>query len=585
MIDLIYRPISYLRTKFSERNFIIFSGILVGLTSGLAAILLKYLVHHIGILVAYAIKTNNFIFFAFFPLLGLFLTVLFVKHFLKGKIQKGSAEIVYSIIKKSSLLPSRDTFSHLVTSALTVGFGGSLGLESPMVSTGSAIGSNYGRIYKLTYRERTILLACGAAAGIGAAFNSPIAGVLFAVEVLLADVTTAAFIPLIISAACGALLSKVVLAEGVTLAFSLEQPFNYHNVPYYIILGLLCGLISLSYAKIFLGIETKFEIIKNAWLKACIAGLLLWVTILFFPPLFGEGYEGIHMLENKTAVMLTKGSLLDKHLTSEFAFLCFIGALVLFKIVAAAITLGGGGNGGSFAPSLVVGSYLGFLFSRIINASGITNLPVSNFTLVSMAGILSGVFYSPLTAIFLIAEITGGYQLIIPLMIVSSLSLSVVHFFEPSSMEAKKLSALLHANIETRDKLLLSRLDLTELIEKDFLVVDRDAKLMDLIKLISASNRNFFPVVNKESKLMGIIHMDKIRVIMFDFSRHDTVFVKDLMTKPAAVVGTDENLHEVLQKFDQTGQWNLPVVQNGIYLGFLSKSSILNRYREELKEL
>lgn len=582
LINLLLHPILFIRTRLSERNFIIVSGALVGLISGLAAVVLKWAVHNIGELVIGEREKDNFFLFAFFPLGGILLTVFFVRFFLNKQIRKGSAEIVYSIVKKSSIIPPREMIGHLVSSALTVGFGGSLGLESPMVSTGSAIGSNFGHVHRLTYRERTILLACGASAGIAAAFNSPIAGVLFAVEVLLANMTTAAFIPLIISAACGALISKIILAEGVTLAFSLSQPFNYNNVPYYAGLGLLCGLISLCYARMFHGIESKFGQIKNPWLRALLGGVILFGIVVVFPPLFGEGYHGVRMLESRNAFALAQGSILK--ISSEGVLMAFITGMIFFKIIAAAVTLGSGGNGGSFAPSLAVGSYLGFLFSRGLNMTGLTALPVSNFTLVAMAGILSGVFYAPLTAIFLIAEITGGYNLIIPLMIVSSLSLAVVHLFEPLSMEGKKLSHMLHATVETRDKLLLSRLDLSQLIERNFTAVPEDAMLKDLVKIVSTSNRNTFPVLDKQLKLVGLVYMDAIRSIMFDHNKYDSVTVRELMVKPEAIVELDENLHEVFAKFDQTGQWNLPVVENGIYLGFLSKSSILTRYRNEIIE-
>ncbi len=583
MITLFHQPILFLRHKLSERHFFIVSSILVGLTSGLAAITLKYLVHRIGMLVTYSQMPDSFFVFAVFPLLGILLTVFFVRVFLNSKLKKGSAEIVYAIVKKSSLIPSREMFGHLFTSAFTVGFGGSLGLESPIVSTGSAIGSNYGSKYTLSYKDRTVLLGCGAAAGIAAAFNSPIAGVLFAVEVLLTDVATTAFIPLIISAASGALVSKIILAEGVTLAFSLKQPFNYNNVPYYVVMGVLCGFVSLAYARVFHAIESRFALVENVWIKAVIGGILLFVIIAFFPPLFGEGYEGVKMLEGINPSRLIERSIFHSSLQGEGILLAFIGALVFFKMVAAAITVGSGGNGGSFAPSLVIGSYLGFLFSRTINLIGLAQLPVSNFTLVSMAGILSGVFYAPLTAIFLIAEITGGYHLMIPLMIVSSLSLVVTHLFEPHSLEAKKLSKMLHATVETRDKLLLSRLNLSELVEINFSIVPVDGNLRDLVKIIAASNRNLFPVVDKELRLVGIIYLDKVRNMMFDTSKYETNIL-DLMERPQAIVEMEENLYEVLKKFDHTSQWSLPVVNQDVYMGFLSKSSILSRYRKEFME-
>jgi CIC family chloride channel protein len=511
------------------------------------------------------------------------ITVLYVRYVLKNEFHKGTAEIVYAIAKKSSLIPYKEMFSHMITSATTVGFGGSMGLESPMVSTGSAIGSNYGRQYNLSYKDRTILLACGASAGIAAAFNSPIAGVLFAVEVLLADISASAFIPLIISAACGALLSKIILQEGVILSFStLTKPFNYHNVPYYIILGLLAGFLSLYYARVFSYVENKMHQLKSPGIRVLVGGSLLFVLLILFPPLFGEGYETIKMLSGDRTHELYNASVLRNLINSDIALLLFLGSLMFLKTIAAAITLGSGGNGGNFGPSLFVGAYLGFVFSRLNNLLGFSNIPETNFTLVGMAGILSGVFYAPLTAIFLIAEITGGYDLMIPLMIVSALSITVAHYFEPLSMDGKRLSSMLNLTVEDRDKFLLSKLDLSALVETNFSVVNVEESLQGLIKVISTSRRNTFPVIDTDNELKGIIHMDNVRGIIFNPDKHPNIKVKDLMGKPAAVINLKENLHSVLKKFDDTNQWNLPVVDNNKYVGFVSKSSVLTRYRSEL---
>ena len=581
--DFLKKPVLFLRDKLSPKQFLIISGILVGITSGLAAVVLKYVVHAIGILVALSMTSYEEIFlFALLPLLGIFLTVFFVHYVLKNKIRGGSSEIVYAMAKKSSTLPPRDMYSHLISSAMTVGFGGSVGLESPMVTTGAAIGSNFGTTYKLSYKDRTILLACGAASGIAAAFNAPIAGVLFAVEVLLTDVSASAFIPLIISAACGALLSKIILAEGVILSFSLQQPFNYFNVPYYILLGLIAGLVALYYVKVFSWVESRMKSVPNRWLRAAGGGLLLFVLIAFFPPLFGEGYSTIKSLESLTPETLTSTSVLHNFISTENQLLLFLGAVVLMKAFAAAITLGSGGNGGNFAPSLFVGAYLGFVFSRVINNLGLAQIPESNFMLVAMAGILSGVFYAPLTAIFLIAEITGGYELMIPLMIVSALSVIIARLFEPLSMEARKLSAKLNLSVEDRDRFLLSKLDISQLIETNFSVVHPEESLAILVKAVSSSNRNMFPVVDAQENLVGIVHMSNIRTVIFDHARDEKILVSDLMSKPEATIQINENLHQVLQKFEDTKQWNLPVLDNEKYIGFLSKSSILSRYRNEL---
>lgn len=583
MVHSFLRFVFYVKRKLPARQFLIVAAMLVGLTSGLAAVTLKSFVHYIASLVAgYAVNYQDFFFFAICPAFGIALTVLFIKYVLKGHLSRGSADIVYAIAKRSSLIPRTNMYAQLVTSAVTVGFGGSLGLESPMVGTGAAIGSNFGNTYKLSYKERTILLGCGAAAGIAAAFNSPIAGVLFAVEVLLADVSAAAFIPLIIAAASAALLSKILLGESVLLTFSLQQPFDYHNVPSYIVLGLVAGLVSIYYARTYTWIEERMHAVEQLWLRVVAGGLLLFALLILFPPLFGEGYDSIKTLAAVRPEELARNSVLFEFMTSELHLILFLGALVFLKTVAAAITIGSGGNGGSFGPSLFVGAYLGFVFARAVNLSGLAKIPETNFTLVAMAGILSGVFYAPLTSIFLIAEITGGYGLMIPLMIVSALSLLVAHYLEPQSMEGKKLSAKLNVAVDNRDSFVLSKLDLTDLIEKNFSVVKPDATLRDLTKIIASSSRNIFPVVGEEGMLLGVIHMDNVRNIIFDINQYESTSVETLMTKPAAIIQCTENLQQVLQKFEETGQWNLPVLDKNKYVGFISKSTLLTKYRAEL---
>jgi len=575
------RSIFYAKRKLSHKQFFLLSCIAVGILSSLAAIILKFCVHSIGTWVTYyANNYEQFFLFTLFPAVGIALTVMYVQFVLKGNFKKGSAEISYSIARKSSELPASQTYSHIITSALTVGFGGSLGLESPMVSTGSAIGSNYGTFFHLSYKDRTVLLACGAAAGIAAAFNAPIAGVLFAIEVLLTDVTVAAFIPIIIAAASGALLSKIILAEGITLSFSLQQPFDYHNVPFYIVLGVFAGFVSLYYARVLEKIETRFSSIKSHANKIILGGILLSVLLIVFPPLFGEGYESIKLLANLQTSEITKTSIFNQFIQSDFSLLIFLGALVLVKVIAVAITLGSGGNGGNFGPSLFVGAYMGFTFARLINLTGLTYIPETNFTLVAMAGILSGVFYAPLCAIFLIAEITGGYALIIPLMIVAALSITVARYFEPLSMEGKKLSKLLNVSVEDRDKFLLSKLNLKELLETNFSAVRPDDRLRLLVRVISFSKRNTFPVVDN-GKLVGVVHLDNIRELIFNTNKYDSTFVKELMTN-AYAVDFEDSLHDILKKFDETKQWNLPVIKDNVYQGFLSKARILSEYRTEL---
>jgi CIC family chloride channel protein len=572
----------YAKKRLTHRQFFILCSVVIGLLSSLAAIVLKFFVHSIGSFVTfYAQSYEQFFLFTLFPMVGISLAVIYVKKILKEPLKKGSAEIGYVIARKASKVHPSQMYSHIITSALTVGFGGSVGLESPMVSTGSAIGSNVASYFHLSYKDRTVLLACGAAAGIAAAFNSPIAGVLFAIEVLLTDVTVAAFIPIIIAAATGALLSKIILAEGIILSFSLQQPFDYHNVPYYLLLGLITGSVSIYYARMLARIENYFSKIENQTKRIIVGGLLLSVLLILFPPLFGEGYENIKQLANLQTTQLVQSSILHQFIQNDWTLLAFVTLIMLVKVAAVGITLGSGGNGGNFGPALFVGGFLGFAFARFINLTGVANIPETNFTLVAMAGILSGIFYAPLCAIFLIAEITGGYALIIPLMIVSASSLAIAHYFEPASIESKKLSRMLNVDVTDRDSMLLSKLNLKDLIETNFSTVRPDDSLRLLVRVISISKRNTFPVVNENGELAGVVHLDSIREIIFDTKRYDATLVKDVMTQ-AHPVEVHDSLHRILKKFDETGQWNLPVIEGKRYLGFLSKARILSEYRSEL---
>ena len=578
------RGINWVHSKLNKRQFLIFSSMLVGLTAGLAAVALKSIVNYIHRAIVYNYNIPfQYILYIFFPLIGLLTTVYVVQKVLKGKLGRGTANVLYSIAKKSAFLPKDQMYSHIFTSALTVGFGGSAGLESPIVTTGSAIGSNYARTYKLSYRDRVLLLACGASAGIAAAFNSPIAGVLFSLEVMLADVSISAFIPLIIAAAVGALCSNIILQEGELFAFHYIQPFNYHFTIYYIILGVLSGLVSVYYVRMYARVENLINPDKNrVYLKAIIGGLVLAVLILLFPTLFGEGYSSITALSEMNSEKLIQKSILQPLITNEWLLVLFIGILVFVKVVATSITISSGGNGGNFAPSLFVGAYLGYFFSRVIGMLGITKLPEGNFTIVAMSGILSGIFHAPLTAIFLIVEITGGYGLMIPLMIVSAISFTVVKYFEPYSMDDKKLAKKGHVMTQNKDKSILASLDVSSIIETDFHKVSPNSTLGELVEIIGHSSRNIFPVVNDQNQLVGIILLDNIREVMFKHELYETIYVKELMRSPAAKVTPKESMTSVMKKFDESGAWNLPVLSHNEYVGFVSKSSIFSKYRKVL---
>lgn len=577
-------PINWIHNKLNKRQFLIFSSMLVGFTAGLAAIILKTFVHYIqqAITHDYHFKYQYYL-YIFLPLIGILLTVFVVKRFFNGKLGRGTANILHSIIKKSGFLPKDQMYSHVLTSALTVGFGGSAGLEAPMITTGASIGSNYAKTYHLSYKDRVLLLASGAAAGIAAAFNSPIAGVLFALEVLLADVSISAFIPLIIASAMGALCSKIILQEGILISFRFLEPFNYHYVPFYAILGALAGLVSVYYARTFARIELLFKPNKQkVYQKAIVGGIVLAGLVFLFPSLFGEGYSSIMALSELKAEQLMTNSVFADYSHNEWFLLIFIGFVMLVKVVATSVTISSGGTGGNFAPSLFVGAYLGYFFSRLIGMLGITKLPEGNFTIVAMAGILSGIFHAPLTAIFLIVEITGGYDLMIPLMIVSAISFTVSKYFEPFSMDAKKLAKKGHLLTHSKDKSILSSLKISTIIETDFHKVTPESKLRELVDVVAHSSRNIFPVVDNENHLLGVILLDNIREVMFKSELYDSVLAKELMRKPAATVSSDEAMHAVMKKFDEAGVWNLPVVDNDQYVGFISKSSIFTKYRKVL---
>ena len=583
-INYIEKSINWIHEKTSEKQFLIFSSILVGISAGIAAVILKLFVHAIRhyLVDEFLLKYDFKYLYLILPLIGIGVTILIIKYVLKNQLSKGNADILFTIAKKSSFLPFRQMYSHVITSAFTVGFGGSAGLESPIVSTGSAIGSNFARTYKLNYKDRTLLLAAGTAGGIAGAFNAPIAGVLFALEVILVDISITSFIPLLIAAASGALISKIILHESNLLFFKLKQPFDSNNFFFYVVLGLLAGLVSLYYVNFFDKVESKFHKINSRFAKWIIGGITLAFLFALFPSLFGEGYESIKALSEFRTGDLVKDSLLLRFIDNKWILLLFIIATLLFKTIAAAVTLGSGGNGGNFAPSLFVGAYLGFAFSFFLNLIGFTDIPVSNFTIVSMAGILSGVFHAPLTAIFLIAEITGGYELIIPLIMVSAISYVIVKHFHPQSLDIRRLKDRGTIISENKDTSILSKIDVKEMIETDFATVHFKATLRDIVETIKHSRRNTFPVVKKNNKLLGIIYLDNIREEMFNAELYDKVSAREVMRKSSTVIDVKEDIFSIMHKFEESGQWNLPVVENDIYIGFLSKSSILDKYRHEL---
>lgn len=559
-------------------------AVIVGLWAGLTAVVLKISVHYLQSLIR-SVGTQYSWIYLITPALGILLTILFVKFILKGDLKKGTSHVLLAIAKKSSFLPRKEVFTHAITSALTVGFGGSAGLESPIVQAGSAIGSTFASFFPVGFRNRTLLLACGAASGIATAFDAPIAGVLFALEVLLVDISISAFIPLLIAGATGALCSKIILSENILLSFKHISNFNYHNVPFYIVLGIVCGLVSIFYLRVFKKLDSFFmHTIKSGVVRFFIGATLLGGLIMLFPPLLGEGYSSIVTLATLNPQQLFEGSPVFDFITHHPIRLgLFILLIGLVKVLAVSCTLSAGGNGGNFAPALLVGACIGFSFAFLINATGIAALPSSNFSLVAMAGVLTGIFHAPLTAIFLIAEITGGYDLIIPLMIVSALSTAVSKYANPQSLDQAKLAAE-NGSVElNKDAHILSDLSVRAFIESDFISIRKQSTLRMLLDHVANSKRNIFPVLTEDGKLAGIIALENIREIMFNTALYDTVMVDQLMQQPIAVADVADHMGIIMEKFDKTGVWNIPVVDQGVYKGFISKSRIFTTYREKLK--
>lgn len=579
--------IAWSRSKLGDKQFIFLSAVLVGISAALAVILLKAFAHWVFTFATYVSRILKLGFLnSFLPIIGILLTVFVVKKFLSGTIQKGTSQILYAVAKKASIIPRKQMYAQIITSSLTVGMGGSAGLESPIVITGAAFGSNFAQKYRLSYKDRTLLIGCGVAAGIAAAFNAPIAGVLFAIEVLLVDVSIAAFTPIMIAAATGALVSVIVLDESILLSFQQQEDFNFHNIPFYAFLGVFTGLVSIYYSRNFQRVEHFFSRLKlGPYKKALFGSTLLAILIYVFPTLFGEGYESIRILSESDPGQLLEDTLFSGFRNNSWALLLFVGCTMLLKAFASGLTIGSGGNGGNFAPSLFLGSYVGFFFSKLINLIGLAKLPISNFTLVGMAGILSGLFHAPLTAIFLIAEITGGYNLMIPLMIVSSISFAISKRFEKHSMDVKNLAKKGHAFTSNKDANVLSTLDMNSVIQTDYLTVSPEENLDKLVDLISNSTQVVFAVVNIENELVGVVYFNDIKEIIFNSYRVKYTQIKEIMTAPKQIITLDDSMEMVMDKLEQTKVAFLPVLKNDKYYGFISKSLALEAYRTKLKSM
>ncbi|MBD5236686.1 MAG: chloride channel protein [Bacteroidales bacterium] len=569
----------------NENRFVVFLALIVGIVCGFAAQLLKYLIH----LVAHALTSGfqttsaNWLYLVY-PVIGILIVTLFLKYVVKDNISHGVTKVLYAISRRKSRLKKKNMYASLVASSITIGFGGSVGAEGPIVFTGAAIGSNVGQAFRLSPKVLMILVGCGAAAGIAGIFRAPIAGMLFTLEVLMIDLTGLTVMPLLIASIAGATVAYVMEGYNSEFFFAQSEPFFTDRIPYTILLGIVCGLVSLYFTKVMFWMETIFSKIPNKFLKITIGGVILASLIFIFPPLYGEGYGTIENLLDGDINKVVDGTFFYVDRGEIWFLTLFITAVMLFKAFATSATNGAGGVGGTFAPSLFVGALCGFLFAYILNNLDIgIHLSQKNFALIGMAGVMSGVMHAPLMAIFLTAEMTGGYNLFLPLLIVSLLAYMTIKMFLPYSIYTMRLARQGDLLTHEKDKAVLTLLKLDNVIEKDFKCVHPEMNLKAMVNTISVCNRNLFPVVDDEGMLKGVVNLDEIRNIMFRPDLYKKMHVSRFMSSVPATIELTDTMEKVMETFDRTNAWNLPVVDNGRYVGFVSKSKIFTSYRRVLK--
>ncbi|MDR2692199.1 MAG: chloride channel protein [Dysgonamonadaceae bacterium] len=570
-----------------ERYFILILSFIIGICTALSAVLLKETIHLIQhFLTSNAHVTRANYFYLIYPVIGILLSGLFVKYVVRDDIGHGVTKILYAISQRKSRIKKHNVWSSLVASSITIGFGGSVGAEAPIVLTGSAIGSNLGRMFKMEQRTLMLLVGCGAAGAIAGIFKAPIAGLLFTIEVLMLDLTTASVLPLLTTSVTAATVSYIFTGTDAMFKFNQTEIFAMHRIPYVFLLGILCGLAALYFTRITIRIEGIFRKRQSFWKKFLLGAIILSILIFLLPPLYGEGYDTIGNLIGNQHDSLMAGSLFYPLHHYTWGPLLFLALILFTKVFATVATNGGGGCGGIFAPSLYLGSIAGFVFARSIEQLfPAIHLPGENFALMGMAGMMSAVMHSPLTAVFLIAELTGGFDLFLPLMIVSLVAYVTILCFERYSLYSIRLAQKGELLTHHKDKAVLTLLTLDAVIENDFMVVHPKMTLGDVVKVIAKSGRNVFPVTDNDNVLRGVVLLDNIRNIMFRPELYDRFKVKKFMVSPPAKIRTSMPMEKIMRIFDDTKAWNLPVVdETGKYLGFISKSKIFNAYREVLVE-
>lgn len=573
------------KSRLSEKSLLLILSVAVGLICGFVAVILKTLIRwiHTGLTSWVDTSSEEFI-FLLYPGIGMLLSYLFVRYIIKDDISHGVTKVLLAVSKNESKIKRRNTWSSIVASALTIGFGGSVGAEAPIVYSGAAIGSNVARKFGLSYRNMTILLGCGAAAAVAGIFKAPMAGVLFTLEILLFNISMNSILPLLIASVTATVVTYFMMGNSVAFSNSIEA-FSMHNLPFYLILGVFCGAVSLYFIRTTLRVEDRMRKITKPWVRWILSSFVLGVLIFIFPPLYGEGYDSLSLMLNNNAAEVA-GGLFGNILGDKWIFLAFFACVLMLKVIATALTNAGGGVGGTFGPTLVSGGLAGFVVARLINLSGMAVVPEANFVLAGMGGMMAAVMQAPMTAIFLIAEITGGYELFIPLIVTSAVSYGSIRIFEPYSIYTKRIAAQGELLTHDSDQAVLTLLKTSELVESDFTPIYVENTLGDLVKTISMSHRNIFPVLDSDGHFHGIVTLDDVRDKMFDPSLYGTVRIYHIMKSAPAFVYSDDKMESVMKKFETTGAWNLPVVDDeNKYLGFVSKSKIFSSYREQLQQV
>lgn len=571
--------------NLSDKHFIYILSVFIGLMSGLVALILKGAVH----LVEYLLKTgvsnvHDYLYFIY-PAVGIMLVILIAKFVIREKVGHGIPIMLYAISKGKGNIGKKDTWASIITASITVGFGGSVGLEGPTVATAGAMSSNIGQLLRLDYRKKKILIGAASSGALAAIFNAPIAAIVFALEVIMLDLTLTSLIPLLLSSATATVMIKLLLNDDFLFHFNVIDIFKVSHVAFYVILGLFTGVLSLLFTNTYFFTDKWLKKITNVYLRPIIGGVSVGAMIFVFPQLYGEGYATINaLIANDITAVLAPFSLFD--LTDQvFLGAILLMALPILKALAASLTLNSGGVGGIFAPTLFIGSTGGFMFGYILDYLGFDNISRSNFTLVGMAGAMAGILQAPLTAIFLIAEITGGYTLFLPLMITAVISFLFVKYFTPYSVYTKQLGEQGELITHHKDRAVLTLMRLQNEIEKNFSTIQAYDKLGDLVKVVSRSSRNLFPVIDDHNTFLGVVNLNDVREIMFDREKYDEIYVHELMTPAPEFIYLTDTMEQVMRKFDHSGAWNLPVVSNDSkYVGFVSKSKLFSAYRKMLRE-